>query len=260
MRGLLPREHGAYGQVTLPLVTAFIAVGVSTSGLLFTAAVVAAFLAHEPTVVLLGHRGPRARREFRGSGLRWLVLCGAAGVATGIGALLVMEPETRWSVAVPLVPAVVLAVATVLGREKSWYGEVAAALAFSAAAIPVSLAAGATVDAALSVAIPFALLFVASTLAVRVVILRVRGGGDQRAVTTTRTAALMVVTVATASLCALIATAVLSASALVAATPGLLTAVVITSCPPAATRLGGIGWSLVAVSVLTAAIVIATVQ
>ena len=56
---LLPKEHGAYGQIAFPLATAFVVAGVSTAGLLLAAAVVAGFLAHEPAAVLLGLRGAR---------------------------------------------------------------------------------------------------------------------------------------------------------------------------------------------------------
>jgi len=39
---MLPKEHGAYGQIAFPIVTAFLVAGVSTSGLLMATAVIAA--------------------------------------------------------------------------------------------------------------------------------------------------------------------------------------------------------------------------
>ena len=51
---MLPREHGAYGQIAFPTLTAFLVSDVSVAGLLIAAAVVAGFLAHEPAAVLLG--------------------------------------------------------------------------------------------------------------------------------------------------------------------------------------------------------------
>ena len=173
---LLPREHGAYGQIAFPLVTAFVVAGISPAGLLFAIAVIVGFLAHEPAAVVLGLRGSRAKREFGGPAMRWLAFYLAIGAAAGFGALLAIDPAARWSLAVPIVPAVLLAVETIRGRDKSVQAEIVAAVAFSAAAIPVCMAAGATATDAAAVAIPFALLFAASTLAVRVVILRVRGG------------------------------------------------------------------------------------
>ncbi len=50
----LPKEHGAYGQLAFPLVTALAVSGTSVPAGLIALAVVACFLAHEPLLVLLG--------------------------------------------------------------------------------------------------------------------------------------------------------------------------------------------------------------
>lgn len=141
------------------------------------------------------------------------------GEAAGVGALRTMPPTLRWSIIVPIAPALARIMAIARGREKSWQGEVATALAFSGAAVPVAWSAGAPLEAAAAVAIPFALLFVVSTLAVRVVILRVRGGGGRQATTATRRAALFVAGGAAAALTVLAATGLLAASVFVAAAP-----------------------------------------
>jgi hypothetical protein len=77
------------------------------------------------------------------------------------------------SIAVPLPPALVFAIATARGRDKSLHGE-SPRPSPSPARHPVSLAAGAFAQTAAGLAIPFALLFRANTLAVRVVILKAR--------------------------------------------------------------------------------------
>lgn len=161
---LLPKQHGAYGQITFPLLTAFAVASVSSGGLLIAAPVIAGFLAHEPAAILLGRRGARARRELRRRALRWLGCCLAIGGPAGAAALLLIDATARWSIVLPVAPALWLGVATARGKEKSWHGEAAAALAFSGAAMPVAMAAGAPAEAAAAVAIPFALLFVASYL------------------------------------------------------------------------------------------------
>lgn len=255
---LLPKEHGAYGQITFPLATAFVVAGVSTAGLLFTAAVIAGFLAHEPAAVLLGLRGGRARRELYASAVQWLASCLIIGTVAGAGALLTIAPAARWSIAIPVVPALLLAMATSRGQDKSLWGEVTAALAFSAAAGPVSLAGGASAETAAGVVIPFALFFTASTLAVRLVILKVRRGGDPLAARATRRAALSLCGGATAALAVATATGHLSPSVLVGAAPGLVTAAIVASRPPAPIHLRKLGWTLIAASVVTAALVIAT--
>ncbi len=254
----LPREHGAYGQMAFPLVTAFGVAGVSAGGLLMATAVIAAFLAHEPAAVRLGQRGVRAAREYGPGAARWLGACTAIALGAGIGAALVLEPSIRWSLAVPLLPALVLIGAMAQGREKSWYGETAAALAFAGAAVPVVLAAGAPPAAAWQVAVPFALLFATTTLAVRVVILRVRGGGNPQATAATRGAVVTVSLSALLGIAGLAAARVVPSSMLIAAAPGLATAIVVAARPPSATRLRLLGWSLVTVSTLTATIVLLT--
>lgn len=253
---LLPKEHGAYGQIAFPLIAAFAVAGASAGGLLLAAATVAGFLAHEPALVLLGVRGPRAKRELRRQAVAWLGCCLIAGTAAGIAALIAMHASARWSMLVPLVPAALLAVATLRGTEKTWYGEIAAALAFSGAAVPVSMAGGLSPTMSVTVAIPFALLFVSSTLAVRVVILRVRRGGDLKAMAATRRAALSLAVGSTAVLAAASGAGVLPAFIIAAAAPGLLIAAAIALRPPAPSNLRTLGWTLVAVSVLTTVIVV----
>jgi hypothetical protein len=159
---------------------------------------------------------------------------------------------------VPLVPALLLAVATVKGREKSWYGEVAASLAFAGVAVPLSMAAGASIETAFAVAVPFVLLFVASTLAVRVVILQVRRGGDRRAAAATRRAAFVLAGGGVVALAGAALRDVLPGSVLAAAAPGLATAATVAARPPSPAHLRALGWTLVAVSIVTAVIVIAT--
>jgi hypothetical protein len=254
----LPREHGAYGQLAFPLVTAFGVAGVSVGGLLLAAAAVAAFLAHEPAAICFGQRGARAALAHGAAAARWLWACAATALAAGIGAALLLDPSVRWSLAVPVLPALVLIGALVQGREKSWYGELAAALAFAGAAVPVALAAGAPPAAAWHVAIPFALLFATTTLAVRVVILRVRGGGNPQATAATRRAVMTVSISALLAIASLTAMDVVSTAMLIAVAPGVTTAIVVAARPPAARRLRLVGWSLITVSTFTAGIVLLT--
>ena len=83
---LLPKEHGAYGQISFPLVAAFAVGGVSAGGLLIASALIAGFLAHEPALVMLGLRGPRAKRELWNRAAVWLVCSLLIGGAAAIGA------------------------------------------------------------------------------------------------------------------------------------------------------------------------------
>jgi hypothetical protein len=253
-----PKEHGAYGQIAFPMVAAFAVAGVSAGGLLIAGATVAGFLAHESALIVLGRRGARVKRELRGQAVLWLTCCLLAAAVAGAGALLAMPPQARPWTALPLVPAAVLVVTIVRGTEKTWYGETAAALAFSGAAVPIAIAAGLPAAISITLAIPFALLFVSTTLAVRVVILRVRGGGDVKAMSATRRATLCLSLGSTAVLALLSSAGVVPTSTLAAAAPGLLTALFVSLRPPAPFHLRRLGWALVAISVLTTVIVVST--
>ena len=87
VRSLWPREHGAYGQLALPLLTALLSGRPSGPAGLYAFAAVCAFLAHEPLLVLLGHRGPRAQRECAGSARVRLALLSAGALLCGALAL-----------------------------------------------------------------------------------------------------------------------------------------------------------------------------
>jgi hypothetical protein len=253
----LPREHGAYGQIVFPLAAAFIVAGVSTAGSLLALAVVAGFLAHEPAAILLGQRGPRARRELGAAAARSLAAFAAIAAVASVTAVIAIEPSVRWSLFVPAAPAVVLAVAMIRGCEKSWYGETAAALAFSTVPVPVTMAAGVATNVAWAVAIPFAVLFITTTLAVRVVILRVRSGGNPRATAATQRATLTICAASAAIIVALVLTGWIPWWVVLATAPGPLAATAVVIQPPAPARLRSLGWMLVGVSTLTAVIVAA---
>ena len=249
---ILPKEHGAYGQMAFPMVTAFAIVGAAASAVLIAATTIAIFLAHEPALILLGQRGSRAKREVGRAASRGLAGWTAVGLAAGIGAVVSAPTDTCWSVLVPVGPAAVLAFAALRGREKTWYGEVASAVAFSSAAVPMVVTAGYSMRTALAIAVPFALLFVIATLAVRVVILRVRGGGDAHATAVTRRAAFLLAAASTATLLWAVIAALLPLSVLIATVPGLAIAVAVAVRPPAPAHLRTLGWTLVAASALTA--------
>jgi hypothetical protein len=118
------------------------------------------------------------------------------------------------------------------------------------------MAAGASAESAAAIAIPFAVLFSASTLAVRVVILRARRGGDLPAANALRRAVFSLAGGATAALTLATVTGQLSPSVLVATIPGLLMASVVAAYPPGPTHLRTLGWSLIGVSAVTAALVV----
>ena len=254
---MLPKEHGAYGQLGFPLATALAAAEFTAASLLFAVAAIALFVAHEPLLVLLNQRGARALREEGGRARFWLT--GAliiAGVA-GVMAIALTNPSTLWTLLLPIIPGACLVLLTLRGHEKTSLGETLAAVTFALIAVPVSAAGGLHPAIGIAIAVAFAFLFVASTLAVRVVILRTRGGGQPQAARHTRNLAL---TVAAAGFVVAIGTStagVLPGAAAFAITPGLLFAIVVATFPPRAVHLRRVGWTLVAVSALTSILLIA---
>lgn len=253
---LLPKEHGAYGQMAFPLVTSFAVAGVTMPALLLALGVIAGFLAHEPLLVLIGKRGARARRDQRRRAVGWLTVASATGVASGLLALASMPAAIRWSFALPLIPAVFLAATIPLNREKSGPAEVAVALGFAFVAVPAIIAANAPVETAFAVAIAFALTFISGTLAVRGIILDVRGGGQPRAASATRHSVMALAILAVAALWVAAIQEVLPWTTLVAAAPGLLMATWLSLFPLPAARLRTVGWTLIAAST-TAAMILA---
>lgn len=142
MRSLAPREHGAYGQLGFPLLTALCIAVPRTASVLFTAAAVALFLAHEPALVAFGRRGERVREQDGARAWRMLLaLLGAAG-ALGAVALWLAPGPARLGAAVAAVLAALLSAAVALKVEKTLPGEVIAAAAMTSAALPVAAAAG----------------------------------------------------------------------------------------------------------------------
>ncbi len=252
----LPKEHGAYGQLAFPLLTAMAVSGTTVPASLIALAVIGGFLAHEPLLVLLGMRGARAQREQRTRAGVWLVaLVVSAGSAAAL-AVIWLPASARWALWVPAVPAIPVIIAVVAGKEKTWPAEISASLAFSGAAFPVAVAAGATLATAAAVATVFALNFVLSTLGVRAVILGVRGGGNPAAVKSTQRALMALACAIPMALVVAAGRELLPRTAIFAAVPGVATAVWVAVTLPPASRLQRLGWTLAAASAVTAAILI----
>lgn len=253
----LPKEHGAYGQVALPLATALAVSGVNLPAGLIAIAVIACFFAHEPLLVLLGLRGPLARRDHSRRAGAWLSTLAVIAAGAGGLAFASLPPSARWALLVPVIPAIPVALAIVAGREKSSPAETGVSLAFSGAAFPVALAGGATMPAAATVAIAFAVTFVLATLAVRVVIQKVRAGGNPAAVASTRRALFVVACGAPIAIAVACLERLLPWTAVAACAPGVVVAVGLAVSPPPASRLRALGWALVTTSVVTAGVLIA---
>lgn len=176
-RSLLPHEHGAWGQLAMPLLTALLIGAPTPAALALTAAVVLAFVAHEPALVLLGQRGRRARDEEGPRARRWLLATGGLAAATGALGAALAPPLARIALALPAALAGLVAVLVLRRLEKTVGGEIAVAATLASAGLAVALAGGALPVHALAAALAWILAFSAATLAVQVILERVRTKG-----------------------------------------------------------------------------------
>lgn len=248
-RSLAPREHGAYGQLGLPLVAALAMGSPSLASVLLASASVAAFVAHEPLLVVLGRRGPKALREDGARARHRLGLLGALALASaGVGAWLA-PPLARMAMLVPATLALAVAALIRAGKEKTTPGECVAAAALAAAALPVAIAEGIRWNDAGAALFVWTLSFGAATFAVRGAI--AHGRAPVPLVWRLLPDALIC-----CGLAALFASGAAPRLYVVASLPMVVLAAVLAVATPHPRSLKKVGWALVASSVLTAALLV----
>lgn len=249
---LIPREHGAYGQLLFPLVSALLIGRPAAGAYLLAAAVSSAFLAHESLLVVLGQRGSRAAREQGRDARGTLALLGGFCGVTTVISLLVLSGWALWSLSLPLVLVLLVAVALFTHRERSTVGEMLVAAALASVSVPIALAGGVTGVAALTLFLVFASAAVSATVAVRHVIGRVTKAGGPPA------ARAGAITVGFLTALALLAGAGwLAPVASYAALPVCAVALGLIVKPPSPRHLRIVGWTLVGATTLTAVLLAA---
>lgn len=172
-RSLLPREHGAYVQLAAPLLASLVAFGVSFAAALLALAACVAFVANEPLLVALGHRGKRAKAEHGERAARRLAVLSIIALLAG-GAGLVLSPPSLVAAALVAVPALALLGFAWRRKERTFAGELVAAIALTGAAAPVAVASGASLDAALGAWAAWAAGYAFTVVAVHRVLARRR--------------------------------------------------------------------------------------
>jgi hypothetical protein len=254
-RSLLPHEHGAYGQIALPIVTG-LSLGRPTIGaVLLGGAALAAFMSYEALLVATGRRGVRARdqhgrRAWRVAGA-WL---SAAALVGGVG-LALSPPVARAGALLPPLLAAAVAGLAVRGWERTVPGEAFVAAALSSAGLPVALASGASVAAATTAWAAWVVGFACATVAVEVVLRRGRrGAASFERLGGGLTAALLVASVAAHRLG-------LAPRALpLGVAPLALSSLVVILAGTTPRRLKQVGWAALAASLATAALLVATLR
>ncbi len=248
---LLPREHGAYGQLLFPLLSALLIGRPSAGAYLLAAAAVAAFLAHESLLLVLGQRGARARREHGADARRSLALFGGFCAVTGTVSLFVLPRPALTVLVLPVMLALLVGAAVALHRERSTAGEVLVAVALTSLALPVALAGYVGRTNALTLVVVFAAVFVTATVAVRALIGRGTTAGGPPPLLAGALTLLVVMGLAVAGF-----TGVLAPVAPYAALPVCAVALGLTASPPNPRHLRTIGWTLVGATLLSTVLLV----
>jgi hypothetical protein len=253
---VLPKEHGAYGQLLFPLITAMAVGRPRLAAWSFAAAALCAFLSHEPLLILIGHRGARAQRERQDDAVRWFAALATLAAVFFAIAFVRMTPLARVTATVPAALALVLAALIFTRRERTTIGEALTATMLASAAIPVAVASDASMTAALTCAAAFAAGFVAATVCVRAVIAHTRNPPAARA----RTTAIVATAVVLSAVAALAAFGIIRSIAPLAAAPLILGAIALAAVPPSSRQLRIVGWTLVATTAATSLVLIAALR
>jgi len=173
-RSLWPREHGAYAQLAAPLAMALAAHTPSVAAGLLAIAASAAFLANEPLLVVLGHRGRRMQQADGHRALRRAALLGAVAIIAGVAGYVLGNESVRIACAIAGAFGTAVIWLARTRRQHSFIGELLACIALPAAAVPAATASGDTLCAALVVSAAWSAGFGCSVVAVRRVIARRR--------------------------------------------------------------------------------------
>jgi YwiC-like protein len=254
VRSLAPREHGAYGQLGFPLLTALCAAFPRPAGLLFAASAVTLFLAHEPALVAFGKRGQRVREEEGGRALRIFFALLAAGGALGVAALWLAPGTARLGAAIAGALAALLLAAVAFGIEKTLPGELIAAAAMTSAALPVAAADGLHWNQAVSIWGAWLFGFAAAVFPVRAVIVEHKARAPSAGVRISGTL------LAIGFAAALAAAGELPPRMVLAAAPLFAASIWIALRPPSMKAMTRAGWTLMGTGALTTVLMVAAVR
>ncbi len=251
-RSLLPHEHGAYGQIALPLVCALGMGRAGAAAALLAAGAFAGFLSYEPLLVATGNRGKRARDEDGARARRLAAgLLAAAVVLAGVG-LALASPIARGASAIPPLFAAGIVLLVRLELERTVAGEVAVATALSSTGFPVAVASGVSPATAAAAWLAWTLGFAATTLAVEVVLARARAPARDPGPPATGAVLLLQGTAV-----ALAAAGVVPRAVPAAVAPLALASLVVILLRVPARRLRVVGWTALAGSAATLAVLLA---
>lgn len=244
---LYPKEHGAYAILGVPFVVALVIVGLTPATVLFSIATVCAFLAHEPMLILAGCRGNRARVAAPQA---WPILIRRliVTVSCGLLAFAFSLPLARAGMSLCLLFASIEVAVAVTGKSRTLSAQLTGLAGLTLPSAVLLTIGGIGIE----VAAQFWLIWfagrVATTVSVRTAIARHR-----KNVLASRMAHICDLLLVTAI--------IVCGGGILAGTPQwlitiplLLSAVVLRTLVPHPRHLKQMGWSLLAVNVLSGAL------
>ena len=195
---LLPREHGAYAEVGFPLFTA-VALGRPTlAAICLVGAALAAFLLHEPVLVLIGRRGVRARAALETAARTRAAVLMATAVGLAIAGAWTASPWALRAVLALIPIGVAIGGLIAVKREKTWLGESLVAVFLCGMALPVADAAGAPRPTSVQATTVWVIGFLMATATVHAVIARTKGDRTKFLATTASAAFILLIGVGAA--------------------------------------------------------------
>jgi YwiC-like protein len=246
-RTLIPHEHGAYGQLALPLLTALALGRPNAPALLLGYAILVSFVGHESLLVLLGQRGKRASEGDGPRARRVLAILGTQAVLAGLAGFYLAPPLARAALALPVLLTAAIGWLLLRRLEKTLGGEIVVAATLSSGGLAVALAGGAPLAWAVGAWVTWVLAFSAATLAVQVILVRARSKGGRDPGLAHAAAALALVVSAFAAVPLL----GLPGAVPVALLPTACLSIAVCLARVSPKRLRELGWAMVATSVLT---------
>jgi YwiC-like protein len=249
-RSLAPREHGAYGQLGVPLVASLALARPNVASIGLALGAIATFLAHEPLLVLLGQRGNKARVQDGPRAAKRLRILGLFAVVGGLGGLVLAPTIARLGALPPLLLGALVAWFVWRKEEKTTFGEIIAATALSGVGFPIALAEGIDLVRAAFVWLVWTIAFTIATFSVRAVIARAKHGDQKLAF-----AAYVVTIASTLITVGLSYVNKLPKAVPIAVAPFELLGLGVLIAPVQTKHLRRVGWGLVAASLLTGVLV-----
>ena len=261
-RRMIPREHGAYAELLFPIVTVFLGGSPTMASWLLAVGAIAAFLANEPLLVLVGQRGTRLQRSEGDRAKRALLIFSMFALLAGVSGIVMAPRPAQLAVVLPALLGGTLILLAVQGLERSVFGETLAAAALSATAVPIGLSAGLDLTASLAIALIWAVTALLGTSVVRLTVSRTKAKTEDEERTVALKRTLLI-----AACVFVIAVGVvapfgsrLGLWVIAGAVPVALVVMVMAALRPTARRLRLMGWSLVAANLVSLIAVVTTLK